>query len=219
MPLDVFAPSRPSESRPTWLGPLNDPRNEAILVAAFQVFVEKGLSGATMLEIATRAKVSKETLYDRFDSREGLFYALMAWGARQTACKFDDFEARLAADPVRTMEDLIRDTLTAMLHEESIAVRRIAMSAAFQMPDVGLVYSEMTCGVGLPMIRELGAALSARGVAQIDDLDAFADAFIGLMRGNLVDEVCLRVRPIPDEVEIAARAKQLTHRVLRAFAA
>ena len=43
--------------RPDWLAPLSDPRNETILSAAFDVFAEKGIHGATMLEIATRAKV------------------------------------------------------------------------------------------------------------------------------------------------------------------
>ena len=72
------------ESRPAWLRPLSDERNEAILSAAFDIFQEKGLHGATMLEIAKLAKVSKETLYARFDSKEGLFYALLAWGSARS---------------------------------------------------------------------------------------------------------------------------------------
>lgn len=218
MPLDVFATVREDESRPGWLEPLNDPRNEAILMAAYKVFVDKGLTGATMLEIATRAKVSKETLYDRFDSKEGLFYALLAWGARQTACKFDDVEARMEADPVKTLHECARDSLTAMLHPESLAVHRIAVGASFQLPEVGAVFAEFTCGMGGAIVGRIGALLNQRGLTEIEDLEGFVDTYIGLLRGKYHHEVVLRLRPVPDEAEIAARAHAAVTLLLRAYA-
>src|SRR6202008_4019570 len=49
-------------ARPSWRAPLDDPRDEEILSAAFDVFCEKGFHGATMLDVATQARASKETL-------------------------------------------------------------------------------------------------------------------------------------------------------------
>jgi AcrR family transcriptional regulator len=48
-------------------------RERAILNAALEVFTERGFDGATMLEIATRAKVGKGTLYGLAPSKEELF--------------------------------------------------------------------------------------------------------------------------------------------------
>jgi len=48
-------------------------RDEDVLLAAREVFLEKGFDGATMLEIATRAKVGKGTLYAVAPSKQDLF--------------------------------------------------------------------------------------------------------------------------------------------------
>src|SRR5689334_7120715 len=48
---------------------------ERVLDAAFSVFAERGYAGASTLEIATRAKVSKRELYALFKNKEVLFAA------------------------------------------------------------------------------------------------------------------------------------------------
>jgi len=48
-------------------------RDEDVLLAAREVFLEKGFDGATMLEIATRAQVGKGTLYAVAPSKQDLF--------------------------------------------------------------------------------------------------------------------------------------------------
>src|SRR4051812_24622914 len=54
------------------------PRRRAILSAAFLVLMEQGYAGASTLEIATRAKVSKRELYAEFGSKRGILEALIA---------------------------------------------------------------------------------------------------------------------------------------------
>ncbi len=51
-------------------------RRAEILQAAADVFLEKGISAASMEEIAERAELSKGTLYLYFDSKEDLFVAV-----------------------------------------------------------------------------------------------------------------------------------------------
>src|SRR3569623_1051698 len=48
---------------------------QRILDAAFSIFAERGFAGASTLEIATRAKVSKRELYAHFKNKEALFAA------------------------------------------------------------------------------------------------------------------------------------------------
>ncbi|MCX7364487.1 MAG: TetR/AcrR family transcriptional regulator [Alphaproteobacteria bacterium] len=53
-------------------------RRRAILIAAFSVLMEQGYAGASTLEIATRARVSKRELYAEFGSKRGILEALIA---------------------------------------------------------------------------------------------------------------------------------------------
>lgn len=52
-------------------------RREAIIEAASQVFIRKGLNGTTMDEIAAKAELSKATLYLYFANKEELFLAVL----------------------------------------------------------------------------------------------------------------------------------------------
>ncbi len=47
-------------------------KNE-ILQAAIQVFAEKGIQKSKMIDIAKRAKIGKGTIYEYFESKEGIF--------------------------------------------------------------------------------------------------------------------------------------------------
>ncbi|TPW08411.1 MAG: TetR family transcriptional regulator [Alphaproteobacteria bacterium] len=193
--------------RPDWLAPLSDPRNETILSAAFDVFAEKGIHGATMLEIATRAKVSKETLYARFDSKEGLFYALLAWGAIKSGIHDDKFS------------DYAVECLVKMMKPESIAAYRIAMAEAERMPELARVFDEFTCKAGRPITTRIGVALAREGLVDIDDIAEFNDNFIGLLRGNLYHDVMIGVTPHPGDEAVAGHARRAMVRLVRAYAA
>lgn len=206
------------ESRPDWLPPLRDERTESILSAAFDVFQEKGLHGATMLEIATLAKVSKETLYARFDNKEGLFYALLAWGSEKASVDLETLDDTIDDDPVGALTDYGVACLSKMMHPESIEVHRIVVSEARRMPEVARVFDEFTCQQATAMLNRVCDALEARRIAKVEDRAAFADAFIGLLRGNLHHHVTLGIIPQPSDAEVEAYARRAVGLLLQAFA-
>ncbi len=204
--------------RPDWLAPLADPRNETILSAAFDIFTEKGLHGATMLEIATRAKVSKETLYARFDSKEGLFYALLAWGALKSGVHQDNYNDEQLDDPRRALDDYAVECLVKLMKPESIAAYRIALAEAERMPEVARVFDEFTCKTGRQITTRIGAALARAGIVDIDDVAEFNDNLIGLLRGNLQYGVMIGVEPHPGDEAVAEHARKAMTRLVRAYA-
>ena len=73
-------------------------REQAIVAAAGEVFMEHGLAGARMADIARRAKVAEGTLYLYFENKEALAYAVAA-----------AFYSRLTAVAAEGVQD-IRDT-------------------------------------------------------------------------------------------------------------
>ena len=52
---------------------------QRILETATDLFAEKGYSSTSVREIVARAGVSKPVLYYYFQSKEGLFYAILEW--------------------------------------------------------------------------------------------------------------------------------------------
>lgn len=52
-----------------------------ILETAVDLFADKGYSGTSVREIVARAGVSKPVLYYYFQSKEGLFFAILEWAA------------------------------------------------------------------------------------------------------------------------------------------
>lgn len=204
--------------RPDWLAPLADPRSEAILRAAFDVFVDKGIQGATMLDVAREARVSKETLYARFDSKEGLFYALLAWGCRQGAIDAESYGLNTLAEPVQALRLFGQVILTSMMRPESLSAYRIVISESGRTPDIGRAFNDMGC-IGEDDFRgNLVRRLVDSGAVEIADEADFYDTFFGLLRGNHHHDVLTGMRPIPDETEIAARAAAVTEKMLRLYA-
>jgi AcrR family transcriptional regulator len=203
--------------RPKWLQPLDDPREEAILSAAFDVFCEKGFHGATMLDVASRAQASKETLYERFKSKAGLFEALVAWGCRQNLPDMAWLE-RSRAEPKAALKAYARLLLKAIMRPEAIALYRITVAEGERLPQAGRILSQLTRDPSIAIVVRLALDLHARGDCSIDDADAFADHFIGLLRGDAYHQALSGLAPPPSERQIEAIADRAMHRLLKAYA-
>lgn len=62
-------------------------KKERILEAAAQVFAMRGYSGTLVADIAVQAGVGKGTVYEYFDSKEDLFFAVFEWFVQATEAK------------------------------------------------------------------------------------------------------------------------------------
>ena len=60
-----------------------DAKRGQIIEAAAGVFARKGFEAALMGDVAAAAGISKGSLYDYFDSKERLFFAVFEWSQRQ----------------------------------------------------------------------------------------------------------------------------------------
>ena len=70
--------------------PLESGTRERLMETASYLFAEKGYASTTVKEIVARAGVSKPVLYYHFQSKEGLYYALLEWGAQVQKKIIDD---------------------------------------------------------------------------------------------------------------------------------
>ena len=72
--MDAAAPARPGRKKSD---PGRSPSSEALLEAAREVFAAHGLEGARVDDIARRAGVNKQLVYHYFDSKDGLYAAVL----------------------------------------------------------------------------------------------------------------------------------------------
>src|SRR5436309_15884212 len=63
--------------------PANEALGRTIVDAACELFVELGFQATTLDKIAQRARISKLSIYRRFENKEALFSAAIAAGCHQ----------------------------------------------------------------------------------------------------------------------------------------
>lgn len=127
---------------------------ERILHAAIQVFLERGLEGASIELIAETARCGKPTIYARHANKEALFAAaiqhrILVRNARLFAHKplGETVEERL----VDIGEAVIRESVT----EEFVGLMRLAVAEARRFPDLATDVHHMAKQRGVETIAYL----------------------------------------------------------------
>src|SRR4029077_16033311 len=128
-----------------------------ILDAARRVFLERGLAGTSMDEIARLARAGKPTIYARFPNKEALFTAVVMQSIAATIARYSA-DAPIGA----TIEERLKSVAVTMLEwilvSDSIRLMRIAIAEASRFPDL----ATSVFGMG----RERAAQAVARLLAE-----------------------------------------------------
>jgi len=157
-------------------GQVDVAKAEAMLVAAAEVISERGF-GAPVEAIAKRAGVSKQTLYNHFGGKAGLLRALI----RQ---RVDDLTAPLAEGGAGTEAILAAfafDLMQAMLSPANVALTRVAIQGAVDMPEIAQAMHETGALAALARLADFLRAETAAGRLDVDDPDGAAELFVGMI--------------------------------------
>ena len=182
---------------------------ERILDAAFAAFMKSGYAGASMLEIATRARVSKRELYTLVGDKQEMLIACI----RRRAKRFD-----VPADlPVLRDRETLAQVLvsfgTKLVREASdptvIAVFRLAISEVIQAPEVARALDSIARERSRAALRKIMAQAQASGLLTGRPAE-LAKQFAGLLWGDLMVSLLLGVAERPNPREIAGRARDAT---------
>lgn len=108
-----------------------------ILDAARRVFLERGLAGASIDEIANVAHAGKPTIYTRFPSKEALFTAVVLSNVAATAARFEGH-----VPTGSTLDERLANLGAAVVHwvlaGDIVAVMRLGISEARRLPDLAI---------------------------------------------------------------------------------
>ena len=135
-----------------------------ILDAARIVFLEHGLAGASMDEIAELAHAGKPTIYARFRGKKALFSAVVTLNIAAHVARF---EAR--APTGASMEERLVSMGTTVLHwalgADTVGLMRLAIAEAHHFPDLASRFHRMG--------RERAAEAAARLLGEVAQSDEF----------------------------------------------
>jgi len=133
--------------------------DERILDAARQVFLERGLNGASIDEIARIARAGKPTIYARFPSKEALFMAVGMRNARAAVGRFEGDEptgATLEEKLVSVGANILKRFLVA----DTIDYMRLSAAEARRFPDLAK-FGQMARERGIQAVGQVLAQLAA----------------------------------------------------------
>lgn len=139
-----------------------------ILDAARRVFLERGLAGASMDEIARLASAGKPTIYARFPSKQALFTAVVM---RNVAAATARFEGHIPTGA--TIDERLAGLGVTVLHwvlaGDTIDLMRVAISEAARFPDLATTVHRMA--------RQRAEDIVARLLGEAAQSDAALPAF------------------------------------------
>jgi AcrR family transcriptional regulator len=192
-------------------GQVDEHKSEAILQAASDLFVEKG-AGASMTEIARRAGVSKQTLYNRFPSKLDIARAL---AARRSDAVTAPLKSGAAPEEVLSA---IAETLIRKICSEGkgASLRGVALMSP-QAPELARAIYDAGPGESVRRIAAWLAEQDRLGLLCVPDPAAAAEMFSGMVLGHGHLRSVLGL-PHPHQDEAPARARETARRFIRAFA-
>lgn len=197
---------------PRVAGQIDETKTEAILNAASALFAERGVA-ASMDEIARRAGVSKQTLYNRFASKIEIARALA--GQRASLITAPLKTEGDAETVLRALAETLLDRVCAP--EKGASLRGVALMSV-DAPEIARALYDAGPGESL---RRLSAWLSEQdrlGRLAVPDPDQAAEMFTGLVLGHAHLRTMMDVPQIGPAAR-KTRAAEAAARFVKAYSA
>jgi AcrR family transcriptional regulator len=176
---------------------------EQILQGAFQVFLQHGYAGTSMDRVAAEAGVSKHTIYNHFQGKEGLFIALIE---RLVLRHFQmEFGCGVpeTAPPEKVLRRFAEILLARMDDPEYIAFVRLMIAESGRFPDLAQLYVREVIQCGTEV---LSAYFKSRPELDVPDPAMTCQVFFGSLISFILSQEVLHGKFI-----IPASKERLIH--------
>jgi len=187
---------------------------ERILNAAFTAFLKSGYAAASMLEIATGARVSKRELYALVGNKQQMLIACI----RERANRFDVPANLPVLRDRETLAQVLASFGTKVIREASdptvIAVFRLAISEVTHAPEVARALDSIARERSRGALRKIMAGAQASGLLTGHPAE-LAKQFAGLLWCDLQVSLLLGVAKRPNPREIARHARNAAAALLQ----
>lgn len=184
------------------------------MAAAFSVLMEKGYEGASTLEIARRARVSKRELYAEFGSKAGILEALVTATSSRMQVPLDTAHVKDRASLAAALAAYGKAALGELTGPHVVAINRLAAAEGGRGSELGKILEARGREPNRRALVALISQAQQAGVLKAGAPDAIAGEFFALLSGDLLLRLMLGVTKRPSGKEIARRAQAATDAVL-----
>ncbi len=154
-----------------------------IIEAAAKVFARRGFSGTLMADIAVAAGIGKGTLYEYFDSKEDLFFAVFEWFVQATEAEATVSISALGGSVTERLDalsDSLMNSWAQMKDMYSLVMEFWSASASSQMRE----RFKQAFKNGYSNFRQIVSALIREGIQRGEfrpevDAESVAAALVG----------------------------------------
>jgi len=199
---------------PRLAGQIDLAKTEAILDAASEVLGERGLQ-APMEEIARRAGVSKQTVYNHYGSKAELIRALVER-------RVDTITAPLREPGAEEHpEDALRayaKTLLTVVTNKNYSLMRVTIQSAGEMPDLAREVFEAGPMHSRQQLAEFLELETRAGRMKVSDPLQAAEFYGGMVLGQRQTRALLNLAVDLDDHEIEALATEAARIFMVAYA-
>lgn len=175
-------------------------KQEAIKVAAKELFLRNGYASTTMEMVAAHAGVSIMTLYRHFRGKDILFQEVIQHLCLQKAQQ--GREMLWEGDPAEVLHRLGQLRLTHILNPEEVALYQVILGAIEHFPEVGRIYYHLTIEKALDRLSVYFQELDRQESFYIPDPHLSAQFFLTLLQGQVIERARLGVGPTLTSEEI-----------------
>jgi AcrR family transcriptional regulator len=190
---------------------------ERVICAAISVFSERGYAGASTLEIARRAKLSKRDLYSVFSNKQALLSACISRRASRMQRSLD----LPAPQDRKSLETILQNFGAAVLHEVCapgvIGIYRLALAEAGRSPEVARTLDANGRVANRTALTRLLAQAQKSHLIGKGDPATIAAHFTGLLWDDLLVRLLLRVTEPPAPEDIQRRTDAATRAILTLY--
>ena len=195
-------------------------KRQSILAAATELFLQRGFLATNMDEVAAIARVSKQTVYTHFGTKEALFLEIVTGMTGEAG---DELEEQVT-DPAdeRPIGDFLTDfaeqQLAIVMTPRLMQLRRLVIGEAERFPELGKRLHAKGPGRSIGRLTKALAHYSESGDVEAEDLRTAASFFNWLVMGEPVnDAMLLGDRAIPDADALRSHAKESVRIFLAAY--
>jgi AcrR family transcriptional regulator len=196
--------------------PVSASIRDRVLDAAFSLFCENGFSTTSMLDIVTRARVSKRDLYALFSNKHAVLAACIREHTEQMRETLD-ITTRVPQTRTALTKLLVEfgvSILKTVCHPNALTVFRLAIAESDRAPEIARTLESNGREANHKALTELIRNAQSRGLISAGDPAVLATRYIAELWGDLLIRLLMRVREAPSEREILARSHTATETLI-----
>jgi AcrR family transcriptional regulator len=182
----------------------------AIIGAATELFLKGGYVGTSVDQVAARAGVAKQTVYEHFGSKEQLFKELVARTIDQGAQPFLDriVELEETDNLEASLLELAQELIAVIKQPRLLELRRLVIGEVRRFPELGRVYYERGPGRTIDVLASRFERLSERGLLRVGDVQLAAEEFNWLVLSIPINRAMFEPRTRFSDEELARWARE-----------